>query len=202
MTISRSDINEFQRAVTQSVHSHWVLYLVEGIIFVLLGAAAIVIPPVASLAVTLFLGWLFLIMGVVGLVATFSMRHDPGFWWSLLSAALAIIAGVLLLGWPVRGLFSLTLVLIVYFIVDGVSRIMFSLEHRRELSGRWGWMLASGIVDLILAAIIFAGLPGTAAWAIGLLVGINMIFAGSALVAMALHARNEPSAPVMAQPAE
>jgi uncharacterized membrane protein HdeD (DUF308 family) len=144
MTISRSDISEFRRAVTQSVHDHWVLYLVEGIIFVLLGAAAIVIPPVASLAVTIFLGWLFLIMGIVGLVATFSMRHDPGFWWSLVSSVLAIIAGVLLLGWPVRGLMSLTLVLIVYFIFEGVSRIMFSLEHRKELSGRWGWMLASG----------------------------------------------------------
>jgi uncharacterized membrane protein HdeD (DUF308 family) len=66
---------------------------------------------------------------------------------------------------------------------------MFALEHKRELSGRWGLMLASGIVDLILAAIILAGLPGTAAWAIGLLVGINMIFGGSALIAMAMHAR-------------
>lgn len=202
MSISRSDINDFQRSVTQSVRDHWVLYLVEGIIFVLLGAAAIVIPPVASLAVTLFLGWLFLIMGVVGLVTAFSTRHDPGFWWALLSALLAIGAGVLLLGWPVRGLFSLTLVLIVYFIVDGISRIMFSLEHRRELSGRWGWMLVSGLVDLILAAIIFAGLPGTAAWALGLLVGINMIFAGSALVAMALHARNEPASSASILPAE
>ena len=66
---------------------------------------------------------------------------------------------------------------------------MYALEHRQQLSGRWGWMLASGIVDLILAAMIFAGLPGTAAWALGLLVGINMLFGGSALVAMALHAR-------------
>jgi uncharacterized membrane protein HdeD (DUF308 family) len=67
--------------------------------------------------------------------------------------------------------------------------MMFALEHKRELSGRWGWMLASGIIDLILAAIIFAGLPVTAAWAIGLVVGINMIFGGLALIAMALHAR-------------
>jgi uncharacterized membrane protein HdeD (DUF308 family) len=66
---------------------------------------------------------------------------------------------------------------------------MFALEHRRELSGRWGWMLASGIIDLILATIILAGLPGTAAWAIGLLVGTNMVFGGTALIAMALHAR-------------
>ena len=58
-----------------------------------------------------------------------------------------------------------------------------------ELSGRWGWMLVSGIIDLILAAIIWGGLPGTAEWALGLLVGINMVFGGSAMIAMALHAR-------------
>jgi uncharacterized membrane protein HdeD (DUF308 family) len=75
-----------------------------------------------------------------------------------------------------------------------VASVMYALEHRQQLSGRWGWMLGSGIVDLILAAIIFAGLPGTAAWALGLLVGINMIFGGSALIAMSLHARNLPSA--------
>jgi len=59
---------------------------------------------------------------------------------------------------------------------------MYALDHKRELSGRWGLVLASGIVDLALAAIIFAGLPGTAAWAIGLLVGINMLFGGAALI--------------------
>ena len=96
----------------------------------------------------------------------------------------------MLLLWPLSGVLSLTLVLIVFFVIEGVASIMFALEHKRELSGRWGWMLASGIVDLILAAIILAGLPGTAAWAIGLLVGINMVFGGSALIAMALHARD------------
>jgi uncharacterized membrane protein HdeD (DUF308 family) len=66
---------------------------------------------------------------------------------------------------------------------------MFVLEHKRELSGRWGWMLVSGIIDLILAAMIFTRLPGTAAWTLGLPVGINMIIGGSTLVAMALYAR-------------
>jgi len=98
-----------------------------------------------------------------------------------------------LLAWPVAGVLSLTLVLIVFFVVEGFASIMYALEHRRELSGRWEWMLASGIIDLILAAIILAGLPGTAAWAIGLIVGINMLFGGSSLIAMALHGRaNEP----------
>ena len=73
--------------------------------------------------------------------------------------------------------------------IEGIASIMFALDHKRELSGQGGWMLVSGIIDLILAAIILTGLPGTAAWALGLLVEINLIFGGCALVAMALHAR-------------
>ncbi len=79
--------------------------------------------------------------------------------------------------------------LIAFFIIEGVVSIMFALDHKRELSGQWGWMLMSGLIDLVLAVMIFAGLPSTAAWAVGLLVGINMMFGGTALIAMALHAR-------------
>jgi uncharacterized membrane protein HdeD (DUF308 family) len=118
------------------------------------------------------------------------MRHAPGFWWSLLSGIIGIVAGIVLLRWPLSGALSLTLVLTIFLVLEGVVSIMFALEHKRELSGRWGMMLLSGLVDLLLAGMIFAGLPGTAAWAIGLLVGINMIFGGSALIAMALHARD------------
>jgi uncharacterized membrane protein HdeD (DUF308 family) len=154
-----------------------------------LGLVAIVIPPIATLAAEILFGWLFLISGIMGLVTTFYMRQAPGFWWSLVSAVLAIGAGIVLLAWPLSGVLSLTFILIVFFVVEGVASVMFALEHKRELSGQWGFMLLSGIVDLILAGIIFAGLPGTAAWALGLLVGINMLFGGSALIAMALHAR-------------
>ena len=87
------------------------------------------------------------------------------------------------------GALSLTLVLIAFFLIEGVVSIMFALDHKRELSGQWGWMLMSGLIDLVLAVMIFAGLPRTASWAVGLLVGINMIFGGTALIAMALHAR-------------
>jgi uncharacterized membrane protein HdeD (DUF308 family) len=194
MSMGSGDANELQRALTQSIREHWVLFLIEGIVLVVLGVLAIIIPPIATIAVTIFLGWLFLISGIIGLVTTFWARHAPGFWWSLLSAVVAIAAGIVLLGWPVPGAVSLTLLLIVFFIIEGVLSIMYALEHKKELSGRWGWMLISGIIDLILAAIIWGGLPGTAAWALGLLVGINMLFGGSAMIAMALHARHaDPS---------
>jgi uncharacterized membrane protein HdeD (DUF308 family) len=190
MSTDPGGASELQRALTQSIREHWGLFLTEGIILVVLGLLAIIIPPIATIAVTIFLGWLFLISGIVGLVTTFWARHAPGFWWSLLSAVLAIAAGIVLLGWPLPGAVSLTLLLIAFFIIEGVLSILYAFEHKKELSGRWGWMLISGIIDLILAAIIWGGLPGTAAWALGLLVGINMLFGGSAMIAMALHARS------------
>jgi uncharacterized membrane protein HdeD (DUF308 family) len=189
MSMNQPDMDQIQRAVATSLHEHWVLFLVEGIVLVVLGLLAIVLPPIATLAVEILFGWLFLISGIMGLITTFWMRQAPGFWWALLSAVLGIAAGIVLLMWPLSGVLTLTLILIVFFTIEGIATIMYALDHKRELSGRWGWMLASGIVDLIVAGIIFVGLPGTAAWAIGLLVGINMIFGGSALIAMALHAR-------------
>ena len=113
----------------------------------------------------------------------------PGFWWSLFSAVLAIGAGIILLARPVQGILTLTIMVGAYFIAEGVSTIMYALEHRRELSERWGWLLMSGIVDLVLAGLIITGLPGSAEWAIGLLVGINMLFGGASLIGMALAAR-------------
>jgi uncharacterized membrane protein HdeD (DUF308 family) len=190
MSTDQPDIAKIQSAVANALHEHWKLYLAEGIALVVLGVIAILIPPIATLAVTIVLGWLFLVSGVIGLFTTFWMRQAPGFWWSLISAVLAVVVGGLLLTRPVSGALSLTIVVVVFFVIEGVASIMFALEHKRELSGRWGWMLMSGIIDLALAALVFTGLPSTAAWAIGLLVGINMVFGGSALIAMALHARN------------
>jgi uncharacterized membrane protein HdeD (DUF308 family) len=187
--MTQPNIEQVRQAVATTLHEHWKMFLVEGIILVVLGLIAIVVPPIATLAIEILVGWLFLVSGIVGLITTFWMRDAPGFWWSLFSAVIGIAAGVVLLGWPVSGVLSLTIVLIGFFVIEGVATIMFALDHKRELSGRWGWMLASGVVDLILAGIILSGLPASAAWAIGLLVGINMVFGGSALIAMALHAR-------------
>lgn len=183
------DIAQLQRAVAGALHRHWKLYLAEGILLLVLGVIAVIVPPLATLAVTILFGWLFLVSGVMGLLTSFWMRAAPGFWWSLISAALAVLVGGMLLAQPVTGAISLTLLLIAFFAVEGVVSIMFALDHKRELSGQWGWMLASGLVDLVLSVILLAGLPGTSLWAVGLLVGINMVFGGMALIAMALHAR-------------
>ncbi len=194
MTIDQQNAERMGRALAGAIHEHWALFLIEGIILIILGIAAIALPPIATLAFTIIIGWVFLISGGVGLFTTFWARHVPGFWWSLISAIIGIAAGVVLLLWPITGTLSLTLVLIAFFVVEGIVSIMYAIEHHNQLTGRWGWMLVSGIIDLILAGIIFAGLPGTAEWALGLLVGINMLFGGAALIAMALAARHPAAA--------
>ncbi len=170
---------------------HWGIFLAEGIILLILGCAAVVVPLVAGLVTTVFLGWLFLLAGIIGLVATFRARGAPGFAWALISALLAIAAGLAVLWNPVQGLVSLTLLLSAFFIVDGIMMIVLALSHRRSLSGRWEWILVNGIVDLVLAAFIVSGLPGSALWVIGLIVGIDLVFGGASLIAIALAGRKK-----------
>src|SRR6185312_15163118 len=97
------NVNELKSKMRAAVRQHWKAFLFEGILLVILGFAAIIVPPLASLAVTIFLGWLFLVSGIAGLAATFWARAMPGFWWSLASAVLAIIAGLILLARPIQG---------------------------------------------------------------------------------------------------
>lgn len=182
-------ITELQSKMSAAVREHWKAFLIEGILLALLGLAAMIIPPLASLAVTIFLGWMFLISGVAGLALTFWARQMPGFWWSLISAVLAIGAGIILLARPVQGTLTLTIVVGAYFLAEGVATIMYALEHRRELSERWLWLLVAGIFDILISFMIISGLPGSAEWAIGLLVGINLVFGGASLIGVALAAR-------------
>jgi uncharacterized membrane protein HdeD (DUF308 family) len=187
------DLNKLQSRMSAAVRAHWKAFLFEGILLAVLGLAAMIVPPLASLAVTIFLGWMFMVTGVAGLVMTYWARAMPGYWWSLISAALAVLAGIILLARPMQGVLTLTIVVGAYFLAEGVATIMYALEHRRELSGRWSWLLVAGLMDILIAFFIIAGLPGSAEWAIGLLVGINLLFGGATLIGMALAARNAPS---------
>ena len=187
---SPEDFSRLQSAMSQTVKAHWKAFLFEGILLAVLGIAALILPPLASLAVAIVLGWMFLISGIGGLIVTYWARSSPGFWWSLISAALAVLAGMLLLARPMQAVLTLTIVLGAYFLAEGVTTIMYALEHRRELSSRWSWLLISGLVDIAIAFMVITGLPSSAEWAIGVLVGINLLFGGASLIGMALAARN------------
>lgn len=174
------------RSSGTSSSRHWVPQLIEGIVLILLGFIAVFVP--FGLGIALF-GWLFLIGGATGLITTLVMRHAPGFWWSLLSAFLAIGIGTAIFVMPELAIVGFPLLLMAFLVLEGLVTIMLALEHWRELTGRWVWMLASGIVDLSLAAFIVIGLPATAAWALGLILAVNLIFGGGAMIGMALAPR-------------
>ena len=183
-----TDLEDIRRHLASTIHSHWKLFLAQGILMMVLGFLAVLEPNVATVAVSLFVGWLFFIGGIFRAVSVWRSRGMPGFAWSMLTAVLAIALGLILILRPLAGVLTLTMVLIAFFIVEGVSSIMGAIQHRQHLRS-WGWVLLSGIVDLFLAYLIWAGWPSSADWAIGLLVGINMLFFGLSLVMTALAAR-------------
>lgn len=182
-------LDEFADSALTAAHRHWRALLIEGIILSLLGVTAIALPLLAGLAIAVLFGWVILLGGMVGLVTTLMGRNAPGFGWALLSAVLWIAAGMAALLWPAAGLVYFTFLLFAWFAVEGVLMILYALSHRRGDTARWSWMLFSGLVNLALAAMLLAGLPGTAAWALGLVVGVNLVFNGISLTSMALVAR-------------
>jgi len=167
----------------------WIAILLQGIILLVLGVLALAEPVMASIAIGIFVGWLFIASGIAGLVAAFSSRRAGGSTWGVIASVLALLVGIILVWHPIPGVLTLTLLLVVFFIVEGIVQIVLALEHRRLVLASWGWMLASGIADLILAAIIISGWPGTAAWALGLIVGVNLLTTGFALIMGALAFR-------------
>ena len=181
------------RTVATSLRDHWGLYLAEGIILLVLGLAALLLPGIA-LILAIFLGWLLVATALAGLLTTVGMYRAPGFWPSLVSIAAALGAGLLLLDWPVHAGLPLRRVLVGFFEIEGVACLLFAIEHKRAMSGRWAWMLACGLVDLAIGGVIVAGYAGSAEWTIGLLVGVSMTFGGISLIAMALDARALASA--------
>lgn len=161
---------------------NWLLF--EGIVFVILGFLAAALPGISTLSVTLFVGWLFFFSGAVQLYRTLKQTQTPGFWGSLLTSILYIVFGLLLVFFPVAGAISLTLLMTIFFIAEGVAKIFLGLQLKPFK--RWGWFILNGVFSLIIAYLIWSGWPDTALWVIGLFAGINMIFFGISLIFLAL----------------
>lgn len=178
-------------------------FKIYGVILILLGAVSIILPGVASLATAITVGWLLIAGGIFGLISVFqSGTGSPGFWWNLLTAILCALAGVVLLWNPIAGVLTLTIILAAYLLATGVSKGLMALHYRSVIPKAWGWVLFSALVDIALSVVIFAGLPGSAIWVLGLLVGINLLFTGVALMTAAIYCQSEgstaPSAPAKA----
>lgn len=185
-----SELSEFQSAVKTALHENWKLFLFQGIAMLVLGSLAVAEPVLASVAVDIYVGWLFMFSGLLGLVAMFSARDASAFFWTLLTAALSLAVGVMLVWKPAEGTVSLTLVLTAFFVAEGAFQIGASLSYREVMPNSWGWLLASGLSDLVLASLIIYAWPMSASWALGLIVGINLITTGLAIVMTAMEVRN------------
>jgi uncharacterized membrane protein HdeD (DUF308 family) len=157
--------------------------MVAGILAIVLGAVAIVVPAIASVAVAILVGWIFVFASVYQVADALAVRHRGRMAGRLLLAALTFAAGLYLLLAPLRGTFTLTVMLVIWFVVMGTARLVIGLG---ELGVPGAGMIAlSGALDLVLGLLIAEQLPSSADWAIGLVVGVDLIFSGTALVTVA-----------------
>jgi uncharacterized membrane protein HdeD (DUF308 family) len=168
-----------REAMRETVKRHSLWYLIQSILMILGGILALIYPIVSSVAVVLFLGWLLIISGIVQGISLIGAQNVPNFWLQLISVALSVIVGVLFVRHPGEGLLTLTLLLIVFFMVEGISKLIFALTIRPFPN--WGWVLASGIIGILLSFYLWSSLPITAVWLLGMLLGIQLICEGAAL---------------------
>ena len=163
-------------AVSAEVREHRVWFVLLGVAMMLLGIAALAFPFLSTLAIELLVGWILMLTGVVGLVHAFRAARWKGFALSLLWALLSLGVGIALLVYPFTGMASLTLLVGAFFLAGGILRIIQAMRLRP--ADYWGWLLTSGILALLLGGLILAQWPMAATWVLGVLVGIDLIFAG------------------------
>jgi uncharacterized membrane protein HdeD (DUF308 family) len=187
---ANSELSNFQDALRTAMRANWKWFVFQGIVMFILGCLAVAEPVIASVAVDIYVGWLFLFSGLLGLVTMFSARDASAFFWMLLTAALSLAVGIMLIWKPAEGTVSLTLVLTAFFIAEGAFQIGATLSYREVMPNSWGWLLASGLADLLLAGLIIYSWPESASWTLGLIVGINLITTGLAIVMTAMEVRN------------
>ena len=173
--------------ITDEVKRHSVWFLTVGIVTIVLGIAALVFPKIATITVELFVGSILTIYGALGTIHAFRNARWNGFLWSLFGALFAFGAGLLLLLFPMTGVFSLTLLVTAFFLASGIFRVL--LAFRLRPADRWSWLLLSGLLAITLAVTITVQWPEPAIWIIGMLLGIDLIFSGSASILLARAAR-------------
>lgn len=171
----------------EALSRNWGWLLALGILMVILGVFLIGAPMVATIAVQLFLGWILIIGGIGEGIHAFMVKEWRGFMLELLSAILYVVIGVLLLNNPVEGALALTLVLAIFLVVEGIFKVVMGFQVRGH--DGWVWLVASGVLSLILGAMIWSEWPSSALWVIGLLVGIQLLFTGWSLIMLAMAAR-------------
>jgi uncharacterized membrane protein HdeD (DUF308 family) len=179
------EIQHMQQQMQNYLQTHWRLFLAEGAFFIFLGLCAIVIPQFFTVAIIVFLGWILLFGGIVHVSRAFMFTNMPGFGWWLFMGILQLIIGYLFVTKPVAGALTLTMLMTVFFALEGLAKISLALMMRPLAN--WKFVLFSGFTALVFALIIWISWSESAHWLLGLFLGINMVFLGWSLVKISLH---------------
>ncbi len=181
-----------REAVRDTIRKRSLLFLIQGGVMVFAGVLALLFPLIASTGFVVILGWLLILSGIVQAVSLIGATQVPYFWLQLVTVALEMIVGFLLVSNPAAGIVAVTFLMLVLFLVGGMARVVFALMIRPMTD--WIWMMAGGVVSIICAAILIANLPEAAGWLLGLLLGIHLIAAGATQGYLAWRLRNPPLA--------
>jgi uncharacterized membrane protein HdeD (DUF308 family) len=188
MTEIESSIIEIKQLKKQMQHyfqTHWKLFFAEGVFLIVLGAIAILVPHFFTVAIVVSLGWILLFGGIFLLARAIFFIRMPGSGLWLFMGLLQLVIGYLFLAQPLGGVLTLTLLMTLFFALEGIAKISFALMMRPL--NHWGLVLFSGVTALILALVVWIGWPGTAEWLLGLFFGINLFFGGWSLINISLR---------------
>ena len=186
-SIISPNLQEIRDRALTAVHTHWKMLLFIGVLMLFLGILSITLPTFSTLGIDILVGWLLCVGGIARIVTLYGKKHLPGLWWSMFSGFIAVVAGVLLVTRPIQGAVTLTILLAAFFLIEGITTLYMTFSQRRYSRTRT-WTLCGGLINVAMAFLIWRGWPATAAWVIGLYAGVNMIFLGAPLIAMAWSA--------------
>ena len=174
-------------AMRQTVRRYSLWYLVQGMLMVVTGVLALIYPWIASVAMVRLLGWFLIVSGVLQAIGLIGAREVPYFWLELISAILPIVLGLLLLRHEDVSLYFFSIVVIVYFMIEGIVKILFALTIRPFPS--WGWVFFSGVIGIALSIYLWANLSIVSALMLAVLLGVLLVVEGAALASLAWRAR-------------
>ncbi len=186
-TLETQRLSDMRRRVESAIAEHRGWYMFQGVIFILAGILAMVLPSATAVGFELLIGALLLVSGLIqGIASLRSKTH----WWSLLSSMASVIIGGLMLFNPAAGTLALATILAVFLAIEGVTELLLSLQFRP--ASNWGWLLLSGLVSLGLAILLFVGWPGLTIAFLGIIIGINFLLYGISLLAMTAKVERQP----------
>lgn len=187
-------------STSNTLQANWRWLAVAGVLIALFGLVATLAPFFTGLSISLLLGILLVVSGVLHFVGVFSASGWTGAIWQIFLGVVTLGAGLLIFFNPLAGLLTLTLLVIAYLLVSGVVEIVMGLRLRDEPN--WFVGVVSGSIGVLLAVMLWVGFPSTALWAVGVLFGVNLLVTGATMAIFAYSARNAAATEGMEQPVD